>query len=118
MQLRVDPWETDYGASVDLDDGLEPAAGLGLSPDAPGTWRPLPAPARHPLPCCAFVDGVRRIDVRLFAENGGATLPALAGSWAAGCAWSTRPPAFGALTLGRELVVGGGLTPGALETRI
>ena len=37
--------------------------------------------------------------------------PGLAGSWAVGCAWSTRPPKISSITVGRELVVGGGLTP-------
>ena len=36
-------------------------------------WAPLPAPRAQEGRCCAFVDGVRRIDARLFAEEGDVT---------------------------------------------
>src|SRR5262249_41106392 len=65
-----------------------------------------------------FVDGVRRVDVRLFAEDTASTAPALAGSWAVGVAWADRPPAVGTVRLGRQLVVGGGLAHGDLEIAI
>ena len=55
------------------------------------------------------MDGARRIDVRLFAEEDEHSAPALAGSWAVGVAWSTLPPQIGEVLVGRELVIGGGL---------
>lgn len=118
MLLRVDPWDAEYGASVELDEELEPAAGLDLTVEQAGAWAPVAAPALATVPCCAFVDGVRRIDVRLFAEEGDLVAPGLAGSWAAGCAWSSRPPAVGAVEVGRELVVGGGLVPPPLDAAV
>lgn len=118
MRLRVDPWEPDYGPSVELDDELVPAAGLDLTVEQPGAWEPLDAPARDRPSGCAFVDGVRRIEERLFAEEGDLTAAALAGSWAVGCAWSTRPPRVGDVQIDRELVVGGGLRAPALTAAI
>lgn len=118
MLLRVDPWDPEYGSSVEIDGELEPAAGLDLTVEQSGAWAPVSAPARERVPCCAFVDGVRRVDLHLFAEEGDAQAPGLAGSWAVGCAWSTRPPFVGAVEVGREVVVGGGLLPPALTARI
>jgi hypothetical protein len=118
MRLRVDPWDPEYGASVELDDQLAPAVGLELGVEVTGAWDPIPAPARDGVPCCAFVDGVRRIDARLFAEEGGVQAPGLAGSWAVGCAWSTKPPRIGEVRVGREVVVGAGLLPDDLEAHI
>src|SRR5205823_4983895 len=41
-----------------------------------------------------------------------------AGSWAVGCAWSTRPPRVDDVAVGRELIVGGDLTGPPLELPI
>jgi hypothetical protein len=88
--LRVDPWDPEYGASaVDLLAEEGPQSIEFAIEDRP--WRPVALRPLDQLPCCAFVDGVRRIDVRLFAEDESAIAPALGGSWAVGSAWSTRP---------------------------
>ncbi len=118
MRLRVDPWDPEHGASVEIDERLEPAAGLDLDVEQDGPWSPVPAPRRVTVPCCAFIDGVRRIDVRLFAEEGDVEMPGLAGSWGVGCAWSTQPPAIRTVTVGREIVVGGGLLPPPLRADV
>src|SRR3712207_4476920 len=102
MRLRVDPWDPEYGSSVELEPDLGPPAGLDLLVEEPGDWTPIAAGHRDQLPCCAFVDGVRRIDARLFAEEGGVEAPGLAGSWAVGCAWSTQPPRVAEVRVGRE----------------
>src|SRR5262249_45083263 len=65
-----------------------------------------------------FIDGVRRIDVRLFAEDSSGIAPALAGSYAVGVAWADRPPAIGPIRVGRCLVVGGGLSHVGLRANI
>src|SRR5262245_26076421 len=118
MELRVDPWNPEYGASVELDEELGPPVGLDLEAETDGDWAPVnPGPAEE-LPCCAFVDGVRRIEARLFAKEADVEAPGLAGSFAVGAAWSTRPPRVDRVDVGRVLVVGGGLTPGELEAPI
>lgn len=118
MRLRVDPWDPEYGASAEIDLDLGPPVGLELDAEMPGRWTPQPAPQRADLPCCVFIDGVRRIEATLFAEEGDLQAPGLAGSWAVGCAWSTRPPKIDAVMVGRELVVGGGLLPPVLKVGI
>lgn len=109
MKLRIDPWDPEYGASAELDPDLEEPVGLELDVEVEGPWQPIGAPPCEELPTCAFVDGVRRIDARLFAEDGDAQAPGLVGSWAVGAAWSMRPPTIDGITVGRELVLGGGL---------
>ncbi|MGO9958216.1 MAG: hypothetical protein ACLP50_19985 [Solirubrobacteraceae bacterium] len=117
MKLRVDPWDPEYGGAIELEPDLGPPAGLELDVETPGAWSPVPPPVSAPA-CCAFIDGVRRVDARLFAEEGDDAAPALAGSWAVGAAWSTAPPGISDVHVGRELVIGGGLNAGALGVRI
>jgi hypothetical protein len=115
--LRVDPWDPEYGAS---------AVGL-LAEEGPQSiefaiedrlWQAVAPKPVDELPCYVFVDGVRRIDVRLFAEEDSQVAPALAGSWAVGSAWSTRPPTINDAVVGRNLVVGGGLAHSHLEVQV
>lgn len=108
-KLRIDPWDPAYGASVDIDDlaatieevrlDVEDVAWAPISPTSPGVEIR-----------CAFIDGVRRVDSRLFAETDGVGVPAVAGSWAVGVAWDSIPPRIDNIVIGRELIVSGGLT--------
>jgi hypothetical protein len=119
MKLRIDPWDPEYGSSIELEPELGPPRGLALDVEVDGQWAPVAAPTRVELPCCAFIDGVRRIDARLFAEDDEeGEAPALAGSWAVGTALSTRPPRIAEIRVGRELVIGGGLQVEAIEIEI
>lgn len=112
MRLRVDPWDPEYGASVEIDEDLGPAVGLDLNVEVEGPWKPIDhgLPSDLATPCCVFVDGVRRIDARLFAQEDALEAPGLAGCFAVGAAWSTLPPKVDSIEVGRLLVVGGNLT--------
>ena len=87
----MDPWDPAYGVafSDELDDGAlqESNAELNLDLELPaGQWRPVdpdPAPA---LPATVlFLDGVRRIDARVWVHGNGAQPSAgIAASFAAG----------------------------------
>jgi hypothetical protein len=115
--LRVDPWDPEYGAStVDLLAEEGPQSIEFSIEDRP--WEAIAPSPIDKLPRCAFVDGVRRIDVRLFAEEDSQVAPGLAGSWAVGSAWSTRPPTINDVVVGRNLVVGGGLAHPSLEVQV
>lgn len=118
MRLRIDPWDPEYGASVELDEDLAPAAGLDLTVEEPGKWTAIDAPDPRQDVCCAFVDGVRRIDARLYAETDAGEAPGLCGSWGVGSAWSLLPPTISDVEVGREVIVGGGLTPPGMKTSI
>jgi hypothetical protein len=115
--LRVDPWDPEYGTSLELEPIDEPPQTVEIGVE-PVPWRPIAPEPPDELPCCAFIDGVRRIDVRLFAEEGPEAAPALAGSWATGVAWSARPPVVGDVVVGRALVVGGGLEHADMRTTV
>jgi hypothetical protein len=83
----VDPWDPGYGvARGDELDGRESSARLDLDIELPASsWRPL-SPADGPLPgSVLFLDGVRRIDARVWVhEEGPEPLPGIIASLAAG----------------------------------
>ncbi len=117
-RLKVDTWDSEYGSSFEA---------LDLDPDdAPGTARQIESERWAPIiPLessdrihIGFIDGVRRIDSRLFAEDESGIAPALVGSWAVGVAWADRPPTIGSVRVGRELVVGGELKHADLRIAI
>ncbi len=85
MRVAVERWAPEYGAPAELapeeystsevDTGVE---------RSPGLWAPLPASGRRAA-CVRFVDGVRRVDARLWLTGeDGAVHPGVAGSYAAG----------------------------------
>src|SRR6266508_196281 len=101
MRLRIDTWDPEYGSSFDAAEIDDTASIARIVED--GEWAPIkPVIAGFPSRI-GFLDGVRRIDVRLFAEDSAGIAPALAGSWAVGVAWADRPPAMGPVRLGRGL---------------
>lgn len=109
IRLRVDPWETGFGASMEAFGDAEeqaPEVDLGVEPVE---WRPVRPGAAPERPTCVFVDGVRRIDVRLFAETpGGDVAPALAGAYAVGAAWCDDAARVEGIEVRRLLIVGAG----------
>ncbi len=115
-RLRVDPWDPEYGGSIELDDDLGlPPVEFDVEPRA---WESRSIQLCSELPRCAFVDGVRRVDVRLFVEDPDTVSPALAGSWAVGASWAGRPPRIDRVRVGRALVMGGGATHPELVTEV
>jgi hypothetical protein len=90
MRYFVEPWNPSYGSPSQLD-GSDPAtrssAELKLDVELPtDSWRPLPpGPDIEAPPVVLLVDGVRRIDAYLWAQDGeGTSFPAVAASYAAG----------------------------------
>lgn len=83
----VDPWDPGYGvARGDELDGRESSARLDVDVELPASsWRPI-SPADGPLPgSVLFLDGVRRIDARVWVhEEGPEPLPGVIASLAAG----------------------------------
>jgi hypothetical protein len=87
MRFRVDPWDPTYGSALDND--LEPAAegDVVVDVEVPSAeWRPIAAPVahRHP-PLVLFVDGVRRVEARVWIdETDESVAPGICASYAAG----------------------------------
>jgi hypothetical protein len=88
--FTVDPWDPGYGLaySEELDAGLEEStAELNLDLEMPtASWRPVtPDPAPQLPGTVLFLDGVRRIDARIWVHGGNPQpAPGIAASYAAG----------------------------------
>lgn len=86
MKFSVDPWDVEYGSSVELTADTSTAdvvVGLEMSADQ---WQPVDALESLPQSQrILFIDGVRRIDARVWIEDdAGDVHPALCASYAAG----------------------------------
>lgn len=86
MRFAVESWSPEYGAPVDAD--LEPTTAA-VDPEVEvraADWAPVAPDGTAAAGCVRFVDGVRRIDARVWVLDGaGAPAhPAVAASWAAG----------------------------------
>jgi hypothetical protein len=85
MKFSVDPWEVEYGASLGIDD-VEPSTGdvvVDLECSAED-WSPIAPVADGVARRVLFVDGVRRIDARVWIEDGGDVHAGICASFAAG----------------------------------
>lgn len=91
MRWHVDAWDPAYATGFDPDAGTGPAAvssaQLDVDVELPApAWRPLVAPADLRAPeLVLLVDGVRRIDARVWTEeDDGISYAGIAASYAAG----------------------------------
>ena len=90
VRLYVDSWDPSYGSGLESGEGPptgESTAQLVLDVEQPAaSWAPLSAPPDLRAPdLVLLVDGVRRIDARIWVEEADGTLhPGLAASYAAG----------------------------------
>lgn len=89
MRFSVDAWEPGYGTSFQDDGEALEASGaqVDLEVECPvGRWAPIPPSEVAPPTAVRFVDGVRRIDARVWVtppSSGDATM-GICGSYAAG----------------------------------
>src|SRR5262249_46729520 len=84
VDVRLDPWDVDYGAEVPLEADEAPAEDVGLDVEIPaGEWKPI-SPPQAARPRLAFVDGVRRIEARLILRRADHVAHGLFGSFAVG----------------------------------
>ena len=92
-RLYVEEWSPEYGASIDTDESLAPAAGqIDTAVEVPGEWEPI-AGVDDGFPAVAFVDGIRRVDARLTIDDPDAgPVPGICGSFAAGATLWRRDP--------------------------
>ncbi len=116
LVLRADPWAPEYGMGFDAAGQDEPAAEVDASVET-GDWSaPLPCPESR---CPAwFVDGVRRVELRLVAQEGGKRVVGLFGSYAVGSVVCNGRAAFGEEQVGRAVVLAGGLVPSRVEVEV
>ncbi|MEO8230520.1 MAG: hypothetical protein ABI628_12265 [Chloroflexota bacterium] len=110
VTLRADPWSPDYGGDVEA----TLAAGEGTKIQVDPTietadWSRAIVPVAGPPGPLIFVDGVRRVDMRVLAEDGGRRAWGLAGSYAVGAVRSDGRATFEAAIVGRVLAIGGAI---------
>jgi hypothetical protein len=87
MKFSVDPWDVDYGASLGIDQLDITTADVVVDTEiAAAAWQPIDTTADISQPHrILFIDGVRRIDARVWIENDdGDVQPGLCASFAAG----------------------------------
>ena len=87
MKFSVDPWDVEYGSSLGID-GFDPSSASVVVDleRAEADWAPIDATSGAVVPRrIAFIDGVRRIDARVWIEaTDGDFQPGLCSSYAAG----------------------------------
>ena len=91
MKLYVDAWDPSYGAPLETTESAGPEGETTAQVRAdierePAAWAPLqPAPELRVPGTVLLVDGVRRIDARVWVEESDGTVhPGLTASYAAG----------------------------------
>ena len=120
LVLRADPWAPEYGMGFEA--AVEETARDTLPHADPFVetedWsRPFsPAPAA-PEPVW-FVDGVRRVELRLVADDGPRRAQGLFGSYAVGSVRCDGRAAFDEHRVCRALVLSGGLAPDRMEVPV
>jgi hypothetical protein len=115
--VRIDPWEPEYEAAIQLGASEEQEAEVDLQVEL-GSWVAVQPSAVTPAAPLFFVDGVRRIEHRILVEAGDRTLFGLLGSFAVG---ATRVAAQARVLreeIRRTCVVGGGVELAPWEIRL
>jgi hypothetical protein len=104
MRFSVDPWDPSYGASVEqeLDPSevqVDPATEVPID-----AWAPIAAPSAARIDTVLFVDGVRRIDARVWVEDDAGNADAgVCASYAAGVVRASERAEIVATVVGRGL---------------
>ncbi|HET6954843.1 MAG TPA: hypothetical protein VFI47_31065 [Acidimicrobiales bacterium] len=85
MRFAVETWAPEFGAPVTGDALGESDAAVDVAVERDGgAWAPV-APAGPPAACVLFVDGVERVDARVWVDDGdGLSRQGVCASWAAG----------------------------------
>ena len=86
MRFAVDPWDPSYGFANEAEDDTSAATvTVDFGTELPvEQWRPLRSTASPPSSGIAFVDGVRRVEARVWVTDEDHAAPGVCASWAAG----------------------------------
>lgn len=112
--LWADPWSPDFGMGFEVT--LEEAPAPHVDPFVETEdWAVPIAGGGAPPGELWFVDGVRRVELRLVADEGGLRVPGLFGSFAVGSVRCDGSATFAEHRVGRSLILGGGMAHGRVE---
>ena len=107
MRFSVDPWDPDYGTSSE-GSGEEASVSVELDTELPvEVWHPI----RPSIPAgghVTVIDGVRRVEARVWIDSVDGGMPGVCASWAAGALRCTNGTAeLADITVGRSLAAPG-----------
>jgi hypothetical protein len=111
--LRADPWAPDYGMGFDAA-GEEPSGAVDTAVETDDWTAPLSVPSPEACPIW-FVDGVRRVELRLVAQDSGRRAAGLFGSYAVGSVVCDGKSTFAEHLVCRSVVLAGGLPAQRVE---
>lgn len=110
-RMWVEAWSPEYGSSYGIGGPESPwrASGDGqlAEPVGEAPWAPI-APAPSEAPPMAFLDGVSRVDARVFLETAGPPAAGLCGSVGVGAMLANGRSRFGPTEIHRAVVFGAG----------
>jgi len=116
LVLRADPWSADYGMGYEA--VAEEAPLPSSDPLAETTdWSAPIAPRRSPQEPVWFVDGVRRVELRVVADQDGRRVPGLFGSFGVGSVACDGLARFDEHRTCRAVVLCCGMMPERAEVR-
>jgi hypothetical protein len=105
VKFSVDPWDPSYGIANEAE-ALEPTS-ADINPDielAAGDWQPLDPPLGVQADSVLFIDGVRRVEARVWLDDGaGGVHAGICASFAAGAARCDGTARIGAVIVDRGL---------------
>lgn len=119
MLLRIDPWAPEYDAALQLvadDDSENTVEALDLTVEVVG-WQPI-IPQPMPRPALWFVDGVRRVELRVLTAESQPLRYGLLGSLAVGAVRAAERAEFVQAMVRRALVMGGGVLPDPIRVSV
>lgn len=94
MRFTVESWAPEYGTAVDADQLAEPSDAVDVGVEvAAGEWAPVGAPPASTPGGVVFVDGIRRIDARVWITDGDRVRAGVCASVAAGAVRCGEGPA-------------------------
>ena len=73
MNFSIDAWDPGYGSSMEAEELARSGAEVELEVEVPAAeWAPIDPSPVSPPEAVLFVDGVRRIDARVWIDDPGA----------------------------------------------
>ena len=110
MRFSIDPWDPSYGSANEVEGLEESEAEVRLDVEVPADrWAPRRPVGSQPVsPRILFVDGVRRVDARIWIEAaGGPARPGICATYAAGAVRCDGSARMGAVVVGRSVLSAG-----------